>query len=147
MQTLKEIRFRNFSGGFQRFEWSCKTFHLSESRSLTFDSSELGNPSMDQNILFLRPSFISNRNMCKSGKDRQVWELKELYYSLKDYFSETSVLMLSVAQRPGNLYTPLGSAFWKEKWEVVQWGLDSWEGWLVHRSSLRKETCGSWRSP
>ena len=29
-----------FSGGFQKFWWSCKAFHLSESRSLTFGSSE-----------------------------------------------------------------------------------------------------------
>lgn len=53
--------------------------------------------------------------------------------------------MLSVAQRPGNLYTPLGSAFWKEVG-----GCAMRAGQLRRLAgsqiSLRKETCGSWRS-
>lgn len=53
--------------------------------------------------------------------------------------------MLSVAWRPGDLYTPLGSAFWEEVG-----GCAMRAGQLRRLAgsqiSLRKETCSSWRS-
>ena len=53
--------------------------------------------------------------------------------------------MLSVAWRPGDLYTSLGSAFWEEvRGCAVRAGqLRRLAGWQI---SLRKETCSSWRS-
>lgn len=53
--------------------------------------------------------------------------------------------MLSVARRPGDLYTPLGSAFWEEVGGCVM-KAGQLRRLAGSQISLRKETCGSWQS-
>lgn len=89
---------------------------LNKSGPLTYTAlsvQNLGDPSMGQNILFLKSRFIFNRKMCKSGKDRQAWGLKELYYSLKTT-SLKPVFWCFVLFGVLEAYTPLGSAPWDE---------------------------------